>query len=377
GKPMLLFIALFLSIYGLMHLMVWWGLRPLLPTGKKARILLLCWVGGMIIAPILTRLLERLDLPLAARLWAWVGYLWMGFLWLAFALFVAQALWNGLVLLIGRKVTPVAGWMLRGQRVTLFIVLVVLCAGTYAFFEARWLHTEHVVLESPLLPANRPKLRIVQISDVHLGLLNRETQLAAILREVSRLQPDLLAATGDILDAGANHLEGLTEFWQAVNPPLGKFAVIGNHEIYAGIDQSIAFFEEAGFVVLSNRLVETGGIQVAGVIDPARQTSPNDALALTTARPDSFTLYLKHRPWVAEESLGRFNLQLSGHTHRGQIFPFNLVTALAYPRQDGLYLLENDSHLYTSRGTGCWGPPMRLFSPPEITVIDIVSPANR
>ncbi len=368
-----LFIIIFLSIYSLMHLMVWWGLRPLLPQGKWVRASLLIWTTGMIFAPIIIRVLERFDLFFAARIWAWAGYLWMGFLWLAFALFVAQALWNGTIFLAGRSCTPVKRWALRGQRVTLFIVLIVLCTGTYAFFEARWLQTEHITLKSSLLPTDRQRLRIVQISDVHLGLLNRDAELNAIIREIDTLQPDLLAATGDILDAGASHLQGLTEAWHILNPPLGKFAVIGNHEIYSGMDQSIAFLEKAGFNILTNRLVETGGIQVAGVTDPTRGVSSSDKLALTGARRDRFTLFLKHRPWITDDSLDRFNLQLSGHAHRGQIFPFNLITGLVYPLQDGLYQLDSDSHLYTNRGTGCWGPPMRLFSAPEITVIDIVA----
>jgi predicted MPP superfamily phosphohydrolase len=367
-----LFFAVFLSIYALMHLMVWWGIRPLLPTGRALRCGLTAWAAAMIFTPVLVRVLERTGMTPVARAFAWIGYLWMGFLWIAFALFVAQALWNGSTCLLGRFWKPTAELSLRGQGIALFLFILTLCAGTYAFFEAQWLKTEHVTLESRLLPQDRPRLRIVQVSDIHLGLLNREEELSAIIGEILKLKPDILAATGDILDAGATHLEGLDIPWQAVQPPLGKFAVIGNHEVYSGLEQSVAFLEKAGFLVLDSRLVETGGIQVAGVSDPARGNGPEDLKALAGARKDRFTLFLKHRPWVTTGATGNFNLQLSGHAHLGQIFPFNLITGLVYPLQNGLYLLDNNSRLYTSRGTGCWGPPMRLFAPPEITVIDIV-----
>jgi len=370
---MLLFLTFFLSIYGLMHLMVWWGLRPLLPTGKRFNIGLCIWAVCMVLTPILIRLLEQIDMTSTARVFAWIGYLWMGFLWLAFALFVAQALWNGVVFLTGRIWAPAADWSLRGRRSALFIAVLVLCSGTYAFFEARQLQLEEIELTSALLPPDRSHLRIVQVSDIHLGMLNREAELSEIIRQIKKLKPDILAATGDILDSGARHLQELAKPWLTLQPPLGKFAVIGNHEIYAGQAASVAFLEEAGFQVLHNRLVETGGIQVAGVSDPSRNTEMNDQRALADARPDRFTLFLKHRPWLAPGAIERFNLQLSGHAHRGQIFPFNLITGMVYPLQDGLYHLDADSILYTSRGTGCWGPPMRLFSPPEITVIDIVA----
>jgi predicted MPP superfamily phosphohydrolase len=85
-----------------------------------------------------------------------------------------------------------------------------------------------------------------------------------------------------------------------------------------------------------------------------------------------FTLLLKHRPRLNRQALGLFDLQVSGHAHRGQIFPFNLLTALEYPLQDGLYPLDGGGHLYASRGTGTWGPPMRILSPPEITLFEIV-----
>lgn len=368
---MTLFAIGFLLIYTAMHLLVWCGVRPLVPADRRLRAGLAAFGVLMIVAPILTRLLERADFEAVARAMAWIGYLWMGFLWLAFALFTAQGAWNGLVRIAACYQPALRNWLLAGRRAALFALSLVAMAGIWAFFEAGHLRIERVRLTGIPLPAERPRLRIVQVSDLHLGLINREALLDEVVTQIHELQPDLLVVTGDLLDAQRNHLEGLTEPWRRLAPPLGKFAVTGNHEVYAGRENSLDYLRAAGFRVLANELVTVGDIQVAGVHDPAWGEQQPDVAILTDTEPQPPTIFLKHRPWVEPAARGRFTLQLSGHAHRGQIFPFNLVTGLAYPMQDGLYRLGGGSWLYTSRGTGSWGPPMRLFSPPEITLIEL------
>ncbi|MEZ4484078.1 MAG: hypothetical protein R2864_05610 [Syntrophotaleaceae bacterium] len=113
-------------------------------------------------------------------------------------------------------------------------------------------------------------------------------------------------------------------------------------------------------------------VTLVGVDDPTGGQHPHEAQLLAQNRQGLFTLLLKHRLRIDPKAAGLFDLQLSGHAHRGQIFPFNLLTALEYPLQDGLHDLPAGGWLYTSRGTGSWGPPMRIFSPPEITLFEIV-----
>jgi predicted MPP superfamily phosphohydrolase len=373
---MTLFAILFLLVYILMHLLVWLGIRPLVPDDRRLRAGLAVFGAVMIVAPILTRLLERVGIEMAARAMAWIGYLWMGFLWLAFALFTAQGLWNGGVRLAGRYRPALRSWLLVGRQPALLALMTVVIAGTWAFFEAGDLQIERISLRTAKLPPAQSRLRIVQVSDLHLGLINRGAVLSRVIEQIQQLRPDLLVVTGDLLDAQRNHLDGLTEPWRQLSPPLGKFAVTGNHEVYAGRENSLDFLHAAGFRVLTNEVVPVGNIQVAGVPDPAWGEQKEDVQVLAAADPQRPTIFLKHRPWVEATALGRFTLQLSGHAHRGQIFPFNLITGLAYPMQDGLYQLGSNSWLYTSRGTGSWGPPMRLFSPPEITLIEL-APENR
>jgi predicted MPP superfamily phosphohydrolase len=253
------------------------------------------------------------------------------------------------------------------------VLLAVLIAGVYGFYEAADLRVEKVALSTDKLPAASRPLRLVQVSDVHLGLLHREEALAPIISRLQELKPHLLVATGDMVDAQMDHLDGLHEMWQRIDPPLGKYAVTGNHEYHAGVDQAVAFHQRSGFRVLRGEAVTVGGlVTLVGVDDPAGKSSQNETALLREGSNDLFTILLKHRPRFDDKSAGLFDLQLSGHAHRGQIFPFNLLTGVEYPLQDGIYELAGGGLLYTSRGTGTWGPPMRVGSPPEITLFEIV-----
>lgn len=128
--------------------------------------------------------------------------------------------------------------------------------------------------------------------------------------------------------------------------------------------------------MLRGEAVEVAGIYIAGVDDPAGKQfgKPNgnsERGLLSGLDHDKFKILLKHRPLVSNDGTGLFDLQLSGHTHKGQIFPFSLVTKFYYPKHAGFLDLKNGSHLYVSRGSGTWGPPIRFLSPPEVTVIEL------
>jgi uncharacterized protein len=367
---MTLFLLIFLSVYTGMHALVFWGLHPLLKGHPALPTLTWLWMGLMLLAPLLVRLLDRSGHELAARGLAWIGYSWMGALFLAFSLFALLGLWD-LLALVSTRLLPAGLPALHGPVTALIVVLVVIAASFYGLYEANDLRVETVRIQTPKLPAGTPAIRIAQFSDMHLGLIHREEALAPIIARLQQLQPDLLVATGDIVDAQLNHLQELVTLWQQLDPPLGKYAVTGNHEFYAGLDQALDFLARSGFVVLRDQNADVGDwLKLVGVDDPARGGSPDETAALG-ARSERFTLLLKHRPRFSAASTGLFDLQLSGHAHRGQIFPFNLLTGLEYPLQDGLYTLAAGQRLYTSRGTGTWGPPMRILSPPEITLIEI------
>ncbi|HSH69698.1 MAG TPA: metallophosphoesterase [Deferrisomatales bacterium] len=368
-----LFILIAVSVLTAMHAVVFWGVHPLVAGRPRVPAVILGWMGVMILAPLAVPLLERAGHELAARSLAWVAYSWLGLIFLAFSLFSALGVWELLAWLVANGLPGLPQVSAYGPRTAALGLAAALGAGFYGFSEARQLRVETLHLTTAKLGAGRDGLRVVQVSDLHLGLLNREGVLQRVVSRIKELGPDLLVATGDVVDAQLDHLNGLSDLWRGVDPPLGKYAVTGNHEVYAGLSQSLEFLTRSGFTVLRNESRNVGGIlTLTGVDDDHVQGSRSDEAALLRAQPQGrYTVLLKHRPSVAPDSAGRFDLQLSGHTHLGQIFPFRFLTGLQYPRQNGLYDLPGGAKLYTSRGTGTWGPPMRVLAPPEITVFEV------
>ena len=199
-----------------------------------------------------------------------------------------------------------------------------------------------------------------------------------MVEKIKSLQPDLLVSTGDLFDTDLDHLGSYVEQLRTIEPPCGKIAITGNHEVYAGLKQAIELTRSAGFKLLRSESLQVAPqLYIAGVDDPeALESNSGDQAeveALKEIPQSAFTILLKHRPHICSSTVNRFSLQLSGHTHGGQIFPFILITRLQYKARHGLTKIAQQSYLYLSRGTGSWGPQLRLFAPPEITVFDMSS----
>jgi len=366
------FLIIFISVYSSMHVFFYYRARVLLPHGGIPRALSILFLVLMVLAPIITRLLERNGYDLAAFLMAYIGYSWMGFLFVSFwgllLLFATSLSLKGL-----QMVSAISAPDPAGKEATAAVLVLALLICMYGFFEARSIRVERIVMNTTKLPASMDRLRIAQISDVHLGLLVGKVRLKTILDRVRAERPDILVCTGDLVDGNIDRVDQIDEEINAINPPYGKFAVTGNHEYYAGLDRSLKFLRKFGFEVLRGEIREVDNlIRIAGVDDPAGGVSVHEASLLSPGNDTLFTLFLKHRPEVVEETLGLFDLQLSGHTHLGQIFPFRFFTGTVYPLQDGFHQLGHGSSIYTSRGSGTWGPPIRVLSPPEVTVIELV-----
>lgn len=376
---MRLFLLSFFLIYGLMHGYAFLKARAALQFGSGPGILLGLFMLFMILAPVFIRLLELRGYDETAQALSWGAYLWLGFLFLFMVCALVFDFWR----ILGGAATALAkvdlSAFLPGAKVAFFVPLALsLAASAYGVFEARDIRTERIVLETDRLPAGMERFRICQISDVHLGLIVRDERLARMLDIVKRENPDLFVSTGDLVDAQIDGISRLAAALRDVRAAYGNFAVTGNHEYIAGIDNALAFTKEAGFEVLRAQSRDIGGfLTVAGVDDPAgrgfgMRGGENGEGALLASLPrDRFTLLLKHRPTVEETTRGLFDLQLSGHTHRGQIFPFNWIVRLYFPLGSGLHEIGN-ARVYVSRGSGTWGPPIRFLAPPEVTVIELV-----
>ncbi|HEX9024779.1 MAG TPA: metallophosphoesterase [Geobacteraceae bacterium] len=359
-------------------------MRSALSLGNLSGSLLAPFLLFMVLAPVLVRILEQQGMEVAARVVAYTGYLWMGFLFLFFSASLAFDLYQLLLQVAGFISHQDLSALSPDKRVSFYLPLAYgIVTGCYGYFEALDIRTERVAVVTPKITPAMGKLTIVQVSDVHLGLIVRKARLTRIVEKIKSASPDILVSTGDLVDGQINRMAGLAETLNDIRPRLGKFAVTGNHEVYAGLKQALDFTEHAGFKVLRGERTSAGGvIDVAGVDDPAvervaHSRSIAERTLLAEPSADKFVLLLKHRPVIEKESLGHFDLQLSGHVHKGQLFPFNLVTHLFYPVKSGYSLYSKNSALYVSRGTGTWGPPIRFLAPPEITVIELIPSAEK
>jgi uncharacterized protein len=379
GVIMSVFLLALFFIYGGTHLYFFLKVKAALSPGFTASLFLALFLLLMVTTPVLVRVLENRGMETFARFIAYTGYSWMGFIFLFFTASLAIDIYHLLLRCAGfffhREFTE----LFLAKRAALILPVVLgMAIALYGYFEARDIKTERILIKTPKIPDTVEKLTIVQISDVHLGLIVREERLKRIISLIKGASPDLLIATGDLVDGQIDRMTGLAELLRDIRPGLGKFAVTGNHEVYAGLSQAVGFTEQAGFRVLRNEVATAGGlINVVGVDDPAigmviRSRPVPEKSLLQKVPPDRFTLLLKHRPAVDPESLGLFDLQLSGHVHKGQIFPFNLLTFLFYPVKTGFTQYPHGSALYVSRGTGTWGPPIRFLAPPEVTVIELI-----
>jgi len=363
-----IFIAIVLSIWAAMHGYVFWRLASLPWVGDHITPRGLIWTAvGLAASFPLARLLNArrlaaLGRPLEVFAANWVGVLFL----LVAALGTVDVLTAG-GWLFARWVPEIRGAAV-GAALLLSVVGLVQGARPPVV-------TEHEIRLAGL-PGERDRLVLVAISDLHLGVLIGEAWLRRLIARLNELKPDALAIVGDLVDSEVGALEPLLPVLRTLRAPLGVWAVTGNHEYYAGLDRSVALLEAAGYTVLRDRAAEIApGLVIAGVDDlgARRQFARNDrAMDLALAgRPAGAAVLLSHSPVQAETAAARgVGLMLSGHTHSGQVWPFNYLVRLSTPYVGGHYEVGG-MRLIVGRGTGTWGPRMRLWRRSEILRITL------
>ncbi|MDR3076960.1 MAG: metallophosphoesterase [Synergistaceae bacterium] len=252
----------------------------------------------------------------------------------------------------------------RGAAV--FALAAMLATAFYGCFEAWNVRRADVLIQTDKLPPGIERVRIVQISDVHIGGLYYASHLEKIMKIVREAEPDIFVVTGDLVDGNMEWRSRESELLASHGAKYGAFAVTGNHEYYHDLGQAIVFIKQSGLTLLENEAAEAGGIAIAGLDDHMTIWPP-----LLDVPGDRFVLLLKHHPQIPRGVEGKFDLQLCGHTHGGQVWLCNLAMKRVYGMEQGLSR-HGGSFVYVSNGTGFWGPPLRIFAPPEVTVIDLV-----
>jgi len=228
------------------------------------------------------------------------------------------------------------------------------------------------------LPREFDNFTIAQISDLHVGPTIKKPYVLNVLEIVSRINPDAIAVTGDLIDGSVEHLRKELEPFKDLTAPFGTFFVTGNHEYYSGVDKWLDETDRLGMINLinTNQIItkSESKIIIAGVTDfradqikKSHKSSPD--LALKNIPKDQTKIMLAHQPnSIYDVNKAGADLQLSGHTHGGQFWPFTYPTSLANAYLSGLHN-HNGTQIYVNRGTGYWGPPLRLGVPAEITLI--------
>ena len=374
-----IFLMAALPLYAAMHVYLYRKLARAFTFPTWFRRFLPALLAVALLAPFLGRFLDHDGHIWLARAINLPAYLWVAWIfWFCIAGLSIDVL-RAAFRFFSRQRNPGSDTddKAGARRQLAFIAGILILTTTWGVIEAAHPRVFNLVFATAALPPGSAPIRIVQISDVHFSTFRGLAWSRDLALSVAALQPDLLLSTGDMIDSSTNNIGEQADNWAALQPPLGKFAILGNHEYYAGLANAEAFHERAGFRLLRGTGVNVGtGLRLYGMDDPAGLYTHlpcflDESVLSRTADPARFTILLKHQPRVAPHSIGRFDLQLSGHTHGGQIFPFHAVVRLLYPITHGSLQLNARSLLYVSRGTGTWGPPLRLFAPPEITVITL------
>ncbi len=375
--------ALLLILLGL-HAWVGWRLWPALsfsPAWQAAVLALLAASWLLMPMALWARRVRRQ--PLADRM-AWVGTLLMGLFSMLFVLTLLRELL--LLLLAGLALLGTGSPDIVASSRQVTAAGVVLLAGLFTLWGlANARRTAAVVrVDVPIeqLPAALHGFTIAQISDVHVGPTIKRGYVQAIVERVNRLQADMVAVTGDLVDGSVHELAPHVAPLGLLSSRHGTFFVTGNHEYYSGADAWVVELRRLGLRVLMNEHVllhhDGESVALAGVsdfsahhFDAAQRSDPHGAIDGVPATT-FLRVLLAHQPRSAVAAAGAgYHLQLSGHTHGGQFLPWNFLVRLQQPFTAGLNRLRS-LWVYTSRGTGYWGPPMRLGAPSEITHLRLV-----
>ena len=372
-RRILIVVAIVLLLFGV----PWW---TLLGSGTAWPTALV--IGGSLVFAVFTAALPATMLLGHARKRDGAAVAGDALLGVAWVLFVWSVLGQllGLVLLLAGVDDPARSRIVAGAVVAVSVVLLL-----WGHYEAmRVPRVKNVSVTIPRLGRGLDGLRVAVITDTHYGPINRAAWSAAVVDRVNDLGADVVCHVGDIADGTPEVRDGQAAPLAAVRATSARVYVTGNHEYFSEAQGWLDYMTRIGWDALHNRhiTVERGGdrLVVAGIDDATaagsgvRGHGADLATALTGVDPALPVLLLAHQPkQVAHAVRAGVDLQLSGHTHGGQIWPFNFLVRLEQPVVHGLSSHGERTQLYTSRGTGFWGPPFRVFAPSEITVLTLRS----
>ncbi len=292
------------------------------------------------------------------------GYVWLGVISITFAVFMVASLLKIII--------PSASGI-----IVLTALVISLLISIYSFVNNM---KEPVLREVEIVTTKSTgvngEFTILQLSDVHIDGSTSQKDMKNLVKRVNALSPDIIVITGDLIDGRIEKKSAINLILKNLKSSNGIYAVTGNHEYYSGIDNFLVFTKRTGIKVLFDEYIDiTENISLYGMKDETSNNSRRSnwtADVLDIVNKDKFNILIGHRPYGIEKNGGKgIDLQMAGHTHAGQIPPMDLLVQLVYRYPYGLYRSGN-SFIYTSTGTGVWGPPMRFLSNSEIVLYRII-----
>jgi hypothetical protein len=374
----LIFFSIVLSVYGLLSYYIYHrGAQALeaLPAFRTWYAVLFLFFSVSYVA---ARFLERVYIGWLSDGLTWIGSFWLGaFIYLLLTVLVIDLVRvaDWLVPFLPRHDLAVwAGIKLKVFYGVLSLIVLVL-GGSY--YNARHPVIRDIRLKIDKTAGDRKQLHIAAISDVHLGTMIGKKRLMELVQKINGLKPDIILIAGDVVDEDLKPVirENLGENLRGLSAPLGVWAITGNHEYIGGVEPAVKYLEEHGIRVLrDSSILLDGGIVLAGREDRdiSRFSGKNrkSVKELLQGRDMNMpVILLDHQPFNLEKAVeAGVDLQLSGHTHHGQMWPLNYLTKAIYQLSSG-YLKIGETHFYVSNGVGTWGPPLRSGNRPEILSI--------
>ncbi len=364
-KAMLWAVAPMLFVWGLLHAYVFWRLGSLpwisgtIPQWGLILSGVVLWSSFVI-----SRVVDATGMLRTAKVLEPAACAWIGVLFLLLSLFLLV------------DIVTLAGTLFSGHlhllRSGAFVLAIVLAIwGTVIALRPPIVREMEVSLRG--LPPDADGLSLVLISDLHLGSLLGAGWLQKVIHQINQLKPDLIAIAGDLADHHYGRVEAMLPLLRTLSAPHGVWAVTGNHDAYAGLDRMQQLMSDAGYEVLSDKVAQVlPGLNIAGVDDLSVPLQGNGASrhdpigSVVKAAPQGALILISHTPLEVEKAASNgVGLMLCGHTHGGQLWPFNYLVRLRYGYLGGAYQVDQ-MMLVVCRGTGTWGPRMRLWHPSEI-----------
>jgi predicted MPP superfamily phosphohydrolase len=376
----IIFFGIFFTVYGLINYYLFLRGWQSIPPGSPVRTVYLIAFLFFSLAFIAGRFLERAWLSPVSEAFVWIGSFWLAAMLYFFLIVVFLDL-----LRLANHIVPFFPAALTEQYATfkqlilasvVFIVSCVLAAGHINASIPR-VHELSIRIAKPV--NGMDSMTVVSASDIHLGSIIGREKFDGIVRKINALNPDLVLIPGDLVDEDLAPVikENLGEALRTIRARYGILAITGNHEYIGGVEAACTYMTEHGITVLRDSVARVGpGIYVVGREDRSigqfsgkKRKSLEELMRDVDARAP--VILLDHQPFGLDEGMRNgVDLQISGHTHHGQLWPLNYITSAIYEVSWG-YLRKGDTHIYVSTGVGTWGPPVRIGNRPEILHIKL------